>query len=291
MARSTAAVLLAALAGCVRLPSPDLTVGSARFRIVYAPADAAAARQVRRALEVAAPRVERWGGLRQPVTITVHPTHAALEAAADRRGYAWLHAWARFGTVDLQSPRTWDEEDGGDGQDRGSELEEPGSDRAVEELLTHELTHCAMYQGAGTELSWMLKEIPRWFSEGLATVTAGQGHRFARLADLSAFYRDAPARPGEEGARPGLTAAALPGDPIADPDISPGGWRLAYGAAHHAVAFLIARYGEDTVIQILRRMSAGLRFPAAFREAVGIDEAEFTADFRRYVVREGWRRE
>ena len=109
MARAASAVLLAVLAaGCARVPAPgaersqELTVGSARFRIVYFPEDAAAARQVRRALEVAAPRVARWGGLRDPVTVTIHPTHEALELAVDRRGYAWLHAWARFRTIDLQ---------------------------------------------------------------------------------------------------------------------------------------------------------------------------------------------
>lgn len=285
MARAASAVLLAVLAaGCARVPAPgaersqELTVGSARFRIVYFPEDAAAARQVRRALEVAAPRVARWGGLRDPVTVTIHPTHEALELAVDRRGYAWLHAWARFRTIDLQSPRTW------------GFLE--GSDRDVEELLTHEVTHCAMYQLAGTELTWTLKEIPRWFSEGLASVTAGQGYRYARLADLHAFYQDAAAGSGDGASRPRPSGAARPGDPIVDPDpMYQDQWRVVYGAAHHAVAFLIARYGERRLLETMRRMNAGLRFPAAFREAVGIGEAEFTADFRRYVVWEGWRRE
>lgn len=285
MTRVASALLLGLLAaGCARVPAgggeraQELTVGSARFRIVYFPEDAAAARQVRRALEVAASRMDRWGGLRSPVTVTVHPSHEALEVAVDRRGYAWLHAWARFGTIDLQSPRTWGFFEGSDGD--------------VEELLTHELTHCAMYQLAGTELSWVLKEIPRWFSEGLASVTAGQGYRYARLADLRAFYQGAAAGSGDGGPGPRLGGAALPGDPIVDPDaIYQEQWKVVYGAAHHAVAFLIARYGEARVIETMRRMNAGLRFPAAFREAVGIGEAEFTADFRRYVVWEGWRRE
>ncbi len=285
MARSAPAVLIALLAaGCARVPAigaeraQELTVGAARFRIVYFPEDAATARRIRHALEAAAPRMGRWGGLRDPVTVTIHPTHESLEAAADRSGYAWLHAWARFGTIDLQSPRTW----GLLG----------ASDREVQELVTHELTHCAMYQLAGDELSWMYKDIPRWFSEGLASVTAGQGHRYARLADLHAFYQDAAGGSGDGAPRPRPVPATLRGDPIVDPDpIYQEQWRVVYGAAHQAVEFLIARYGEAKVVAILRRMHAGLRFPAAFREAVGIGEAEFTADFRRYVVWEGWRRE
>ena len=44
---------------------------------------------------------------------------------------------------------------------------------ALNELLTHELTHCVMYQRAGTDLNWSLKGIPLWFREGMASVTAG----------------------------------------------------------------------------------------------------------------------
>jgi hypothetical protein len=286
VARASAALLAAALAaGCTpRFPAPgearaqDLTVGAARFHIVYWPEDAAAARQVRRALERAVPRVERWGGLRRPVTVTIHPSHEALEEAVDRPGHAWLHAWARFQTIDLQSPRTW----GFFG----------ASERKLEELVLHELTHCAMYQAAGDEVSWMYKEIPRWFSEGLASVTARQGYRYAAVEELWEFYQDArrgsgDGEPGPAGARP---VKALPADPIVEPDaLYRDRWHLVYGAAHHAFEFLLARYGEARVLRVLRLMGKGQRFPSAFREAIGLGDAEFAADFRRYVVWQGWR--
>jgi hypothetical protein len=54
--------------------------------------------------------------------------------------------------------------------------------------------------------------------------------------------------------------------------------------------FLLRRYGEDRVREVLRLMGRGQRFPAAFKAAIGITDAEFAADFRRYVVWEGWRR-
>jgi hypothetical protein len=279
------ALLLALAAACAprvgaERRSQEVALATTRFRVVYWPEDAGAVEDVRRALEVAAARVERWGGLRQPVTILVHRTHADLEAAAQRPGYDWLHAWARYDTIDLQSPRTW----GLLG----------ASGRRVQEVLTHELTHCAMYQLAGDERSWMGKQIPRWFSEGLASVTAGQERDHAGLRELWAFYQ---ARvPAADGAgagpsRASMASVALPGDPVVDPDpIYQRQSEIVYGAAHQAVTFLLARYGERRVRDVLRRMGAGKRFPSAFREAIGIDEGEFAADFRHYVIWQGWRR-
>jgi hypothetical protein len=286
--RSPAALLVTALAaGCAHGSAPrdgathsqELTVGEARFRIVYSAEDAAAARAVRDALAKAVPKVARWGALRHPVTVTVHPSHAALEDAVDRPGHGWLHAWARFGTIDIQSPRTW----GFFGASR----------RRLEELVTHELTHCAMYQLGGDEVSWMYKGIPRWFSEGLATVTAGQGYRYGDVEALWEFYQDPP--PGSGDGEPGRAAGvrlagALLGDPLVDPEpLFRARWHLVYGAAHQAMEFLLARYGEARVHRVLGLMGKGHRFPAAFREAIGLTDAEFAADFRRYVVWQGWR--
>jgi hypothetical protein len=289
--RAAVALVLAALAtGCaVRAGGEaarvqDVTVGAARFRVHYFPEDAGAARQVVDALVEAAPRVERWGVLSAPVTVIVHPSHAALEAAVHRSGYDWLRAWARYAQIDLQSPRTW----GILG----------ASDREVRELVAHELTHCAMYQLAGDDLTWMYKEIPRWFSEGLASVSAGQGYRRGGLVDLSRYYEDAIPGPGSGDGVPGARArvargpAVAVGDPLLDPDsLYQEQSEIVYGAAHHAVVFLLSRYGEERVHRIVRLMGQGRRFPAAFREAIGIGDAEFASDFRRYVGWQGWRRD
>jgi hypothetical protein len=284
--RAPAALLATALlAGCAprlsgRQPrSQELTVGAARFRIVYWPEDAAAARQVRDALVSATPRVARWGGLRRPVTLTIHPSHEALERAVHRSGFAWLKAWARFDTIELQSPRTW----GFFG----------ASDAKVQELVTHELTHCAMYQVAGDDLSWAYKEIPIWFSEGLANVAADWGYRYGEVEGLYDFYRER--LPGSGGGVPGPIRAArnpvaLPGDPIVDPaPIYQEQSDVVYGAAYFAATFLLDRYGDARVRRVLELMGSGKRFPAAFKQAIGISEAEFASDFRRYVVWQGWR--
>jgi hypothetical protein len=285
VARAVAATLAFLLSACAHGggagASPDeFTIGTARFRIVYTAEDAASARQVRRAIEAAVPRLDRWGGLRYPVTVTIHPTHEALEEAVNRRGYDWLHAWARFDTIDLQSPRTW--------HPSGAER------RELHDLITHELTHCTMYQLAGTELTWMFKEIPRWFSEGLACVTAEQDYKYAGLQELWDFYRESSAGAGDGAPAPVrrmIAVMAQPGDPVVDPDpIYEEQWRIVYGAACHATEFLVTRYGERAALDLMRRMGKGFRFPAAFKDAVGITDAEFAADFRRYVVWQGWKR-
>jgi hypothetical protein len=289
--RLTPLLILSLAAGCAPRLSGEATprreivlVGEVRVELVSWPEDANSARQVARALEVALPRASRWGGLDAPVTITIHPTHAALEEAARRPGYGWLRAWARFSSIELQSPATW----GFFG----------ASDAQVAELLAHELAHCAMYQHAATAWTWSSKGIPLWFREGMASVTAGQGARRASLDDLWRFYEEGLAADGGGDGEAGRGAARLraargdrpDGDPLADPEpLYRGRSEVVYGAAHHAFLFLLGRYGEGRVQESLDRMRAGAAFPAAFRESFGISEAEFSADFRRYVLWEGWR--
>lgn len=179
--RSLFALLLLACGGCVRaVPAPGLGDDPVPVAVRFEDrADAAVARQVQRVLPAALSAASRWGALREPVTITVHPTHAALEAAARRPGLDWLRAWARRDGVELQSPRTWS---------AGSL-----SDAELAQLLAHELTHCAMYQSLGVD-SGVARTVPIWFREGLATVAAGE--RFGQpasgegaLALVRASYR------------------------------------------------------------------------------------------------------
>ena len=288
--RGSPILLLATLcAGCALRPHVEgepwieevVAISGATVRIQHCRGDLVAAHQVARAVVAAAPRVARFGVLVAPVTITIHPSHEALEAEVRRTGYEWLRAWARYQRIDLQSPRTW----GLFG----------ASDREVTELVMHELTHCAMYQLAGNDLTWMYKDIPRWFSEGLASVAAEQGYRRGEVRDLWRFYEDVLPGSGDgvAGARAGAGVARGPsslGDPLVDPDpLYQDQSQVVYRAAHHAVAFLLARYGEERVHRVVQLMGEGRRFPAAFREAIGIGDAEFASDFRRYVVWQGWR--
>ncbi len=264
--------LAAALAACApRLGGGDgarlesVSAAGATFRIQYWRGDHAAAEQVRSVLPRAAARAARWGRLHAPVAITLHPDHDALEKAIHREGYGWLRAWARYATIDLQSPRTWSFLGAGDAE--------------VEELLTHELTHCTMYQAAADEWSWPYRGIPPWFREGMASVTAGQAWRRTDRRRLSDYFGHL-LPGGGEAARDPLTAPESFYKEESD---------VVYGASHWAFQFLLDRYGEARIRRILAVMGQDRSFAEAFHEAIGIRADEFEREFRHYLVWRGWR--
>jgi hypothetical protein len=224
-----------------------------RIDVEYRARDTSAANQVRLAVERALPRLNRWGTFDDSVTIVIHPNHAALERAANRPGHDFLRAWARYEQIELQSPDTW--------------TLLGASQPQVDELLLHELTHSLMYQVASDRLGWTRKRIPLWFREGMASYTAEQGYRVPSLEDLERFWRAQP------------TA-----DPLTQAEtLYQGRSDIVYGAAHHAFTFLVRRYGEPAVRDVLHAMSRGPDFPDAFAEAVGLTHEDFLQDFRRYV--------
>lgn len=271
--RGFAAALLLCCAACASTRAArgpalrrTMNVGESVIHLEYQAVDEAAARDVAEALPAALGRAGRWGALREPVTITLHPSHEALEAAAQRSRYPWLRAWARYATIDLQSPRTW-------------QLLSAPSRRRLEETLAHELTHCLMYQASGTSWSWPRKGIPLWFREGMATVTAGEAPRYSSPKRAAAFYRGSPtARRGSAG------------DPLSDPEpLVQGEDELVYTTAYLAFQFLLDRYGEERIRRLLAGMGEGPPFSEAFRRAMGIDPEAFEADFRRYLAWRGFR--
>jgi hypothetical protein len=283
-----ALAIAAASAGCApRLGSGDarprierFTADGAAFRLVYLDEDAAIAAQLKEILAEAVPRTRRWGELQAPVTITIHPSHEALEAAVQREGFEWLRAWARYASIDLQSPRTW--------SFLGPSREQ------IAELVLHELTHCVMYQSAASEWSWPYKGIPLWFREGLASVTAEQGHRRPGAERIAGFYRAGlpPVAGSGDGAGGGGSRGRprSDGDPLTDPEpLYQDEQEVVYGTAHLAFEFLLRRYGEERVRAVLVHMQRGDFFGPAFRKAIGLAPEEFEREFRRYLVWEGWR--
>ncbi len=256
----------------------DVAVRGATFRIEYLAQDEASAQDVAEALAAAVPRAQRWGLLRVPVTIRLLPSHEALEHAARRPGHEWLRAWARADTVDLQSPSTWSPRTWAP----WTWFRGPPSREAIEELLAHELTHCAMYQAASAGGSWPRHAIPLWFREGMASVTAAQDPPPERLRTI--LGRPLVVHAGQGGAKPAPSGREQ-GDPLTDPDpLYRSQTDLVYGTAHLAFQFLLARYGSDRIRAILAAMGEGSPFPEAFERSVGIPLRDFEADFRRYVA-------
>lgn len=206
----------------------------------------------------AAHELNRWGGLESSVTLNVLPSHAALEQVTGRYGYSWLRAWGQYDNVSLQSPRTWGP---------------PPRDEDLAEWLTHELTHCLMFQRSATPLTWSEKEIPLWFREGMATVTAQQGYRYETLESLATWQL----------ANPDLDIFKE-GEALSDKSFD-----QVYGISYHAMTFFIRRYGDAAVLATMRNMKEGDQFPAAFTKAAGITPAAFAREFQNYLRLRGFR--
>lgn len=159
-------------------------------------------------------RLDRFGfALRRGVEIRLHGDVRAFQAATGRSA-EWLRAWAGFDTIDVLPPRTW-----GD-----------AAWPAPAERLAHELTHCATFQAFGAEDLAARARIPFFFSEGSASVVAGQEKRRLPLADV---------------ARRAFGACGL------DEAWSARDHLVAYGAAHHTMAFVAQRWGDDTLAKIV----------------------------------------
>jgi len=215
------------------------------FRVVYRAEDASEVPRVEAALLRASGSAIRWGSFRESVTIRVFPDHLSLEEAVDRRGYPWLRAWAFSNQILLQSPRTW----AADGAARDAELTE---------LLTHELTHALMYQRM-QPAAWTAEEPPLWFREGMASVTAEQGHKRLSADELRRWT----------AANPEANLLRPPADLYRDQKDA------VYGAAHRAFELLLRTSGDDAIRDLLRRAGAGASFADAFRAATGHGLTEF----------------
>lgn len=264
---SALAFALGAVACAPRVPLPQLAdrdavdLPEAKFHLEFSDVDRDAEAQVKTALESAAPRITRWGAFAEAVTVNIYPDHDGLEAAVNRFDYPWLRAWARYRQIFLQSPRSWGL--------LGGTLPQ------LTELLTHELTHCLMYQLSANDQTWADKGIPLWFREGMASVTANQGYRRPSPEDLFRFMQT------HQGENPVTDAETLYQKDS----------EIVYGAAHRAFQFLVDRYGEAKVKDVLAAMKSGLAFGPAFGRVIGLSSAEFERDFVNYVRWGGWRRD
>jgi hypothetical protein len=233
-----------------------VTHGAARFELRSLPSAVDDEARVRGALERVTPRLSRWGGLPAAVTVKIAPTHDELERAVNRRGYDWLRAWARYDDLIVQSPGSW-----------------AGTDRELDELMLHELTHCLLFQHSGTARDWASKQIPLWFREGMATVTADQGRSFPSLEDLASWL----------DRHPDL-------DVFGDAErLSRQAYGPIYGLAYHAMRFLLRRLGDPAVTGTMVAMKAGLSFEVGFERATGATTRQFQTDFLTFLKLRGFR--
>lgn len=253
-ARACAALLLL-VSGCVSplqnlVVAKDLELDRARFVLKSDGRQPDDAQKVERALAAAAPRLATWGGLLAPVTVYVVPDHDELERAVRRYGYDWLRAWARYDDVIFQSPGTW-----------GARQEE------VNELVLHELTHCVLFQRAGTPEDWHRRGIPLWFREGMAVWTAKQARLYPSHEDVATWLaRD----PWRNVFRDGEALSVDFYGPV-------------YGYSLHAFGFLVKRFGQPKLLELLGEMQRGARFDAAFSATLGLTTRQFQRDYENFL--------
>jgi hypothetical protein len=269
MRRAGAVLLLALALACATVkPSETAVIATegGEIRLEYAEWNEETAELLKWAVPRATPVLARWGGLQEPVRITVVNSHWELEEMVGRP-LPGISAWARKNQVILWDPRWWPlpprvEQD--------TALASRVRRTQVIGLLKHELTHSLMFQRAGKPKWDPHDRIPFWFREGMASVTAGEGAQWPPPESLSQWLVKQPQVDLLKDAQ-GLSRT----DPT-----------MAYGAAYHGFDFLVSRYGDATVLKVLDLMRERDSFPEAFKDAVGISVESFGTDFRRYL---GWR--
>ena len=198
--------------------------------------------------------VNRWGTLQMLLTITLHGNHKELEKAVGVRDYGWLRAWATYDTIDIQTPGTWG----------GGRLEE-----RIKKVLTHELTHTIMYQAIGTKDTWASIYIPIWFREGMASTTARQGNwRFSRNELNQRFLSNAPSINLFSNPKTLLQTEA----------------RLIYSASHWLFTDLIARYGEDSVRNLLKEIRNRKDFRQAWNAIFKLSEEHYLSLWQKELI-------
>ena len=235
--------LVTASLGCAPIrpasaPPRHISVLREHPRVVLTrPAAAPASREawVRRALPTALATLQSANlAVRQRSELRLHTTVRSFVLDTGQSA-PWLRAWTTFTTVHLLTPDYW----------RDHSLE------AKQERLTHELCHLAIYQRFPSNEAAREANIPNWFLEGSCSALAGQGKRRVPFDVLRARLRGA--------------------DPLRAP---PHSHHLAYAAAHHAVAALIAARGLGVIAQIINGVALGHPFSRALQDATSLKPQE-----------------
>lgn len=263
------ALILGGAVSCVTVRGSDpamVQTDAGTIRLEFVEWNEETSDLLKQAVPEAAKVLGRWGGLHEPVRITVVNSHWELEEMVGRP-LPGISAWARRNQVILWDPSWWPLPPHAQ---HDAALAAVIRRTQVTRLLKHELTHSLMFQRAGPPKSDPQNRIPFWFREGMAAVTAGEGAQWPPPESLSQWLvKHADVDLLRDAAQLGRT--------------EPG---IGYGAAYHAFDFLVRRYGDATVLQILDGMRVRDGFPDAFRDAVGVSVESFATDFRRYL---GWR--
>jgi len=145
-----------------------------------------------------------------------------------------------------------------------------GSYEDLRHVVVHELTHAFMFDMlyGGSAASLIARQsfysVPLWFAEGLAEYFS-----LGLEPNAEMFLRD------------GIVEGYLP--PIA----YSGGY-LVYKQGQSALSFLVDRFGEDRLRDVLRRLRQMRNFDRAFERSVGMPVAKFDEQWRQWLRKQYW---
>lgn len=146
-----------------------------------------------------------------------------------------------------------------------------GSYEDLRHVLHHELTHAVIYDMLfGNSFSSLLSRqrlfnLPLWFAEGYAEYSSRHGWDY--FSDM--YVRDATI------------------NEYLAPPMYLGGF-LAYKEGQAMVKYIVDKYGEDKLGEILRKGKIHLTMNKALEAAIGVNEEDFYKDFHKEMKRRYW---
>lgn len=145
-----------------------------------------------------------------------------------------------------------------------------GSYEDLRHVLVHELVHAYMfdllYGGAGASLiaRQSFFSVPLWFAEGMA-----EYYSLGMESNAEMFLRD------------GSVDGYLPPLPY-------GGGYLVYKQGQSAIGYLVDRYGEERMRDLLKRIRTMRSFDRAFQRSLGVSVERFDEQWRAWLRKTYW---
>ncbi len=145
-----------------------------------------------------------------------------------------------------------------------------GSYEDLRHVVVHELTHALMfdlfYGGSATSLiaRQSFYQAPLWFAEGMA-----EYYSLGLESNAEMFLRD------------GIIEGYLP-------PLEYAGGYIVYKQGQSAISFLVERYGEERLRDLLQRVRQMRVFDRAFRRSVGLSVPKFDEQWRAWLRRQYW---
>ncbi|MGH7741405.1 MAG: peptidase MA family metallohydrolase, partial [Candidatus Eiseniibacteriota bacterium] len=145
-----------------------------------------------------------------------------------------------------------------------------GSYEDLRHVLTHELTHAVMFDKlyGGSAASLIARQgfyqIPLWFAEGMAEYMS-----LGTESNELMFLRD------------GTLEGYLP-------PLEYSGGYIVYKQGQSAITYLVNRFGEDRLKDILERSRQMHNFDAAFQRSTGTTVAKFDEQWHDWLKKQFW---